>query len=88
MERRSRPRSSLARVGIVDAMVVLRTVRHPFSLGDDRQRGRMIRAGPNRFGAIRAIPIAIGSSKMRFREVVQKNFWCPLVDESDAIPSS
>jgi hypothetical protein len=45
-------------------------------------------ADANRIRVIRAIPIANGSSTTRFREVVQKYFQCPFVDESDAIPSS
>jgi hypothetical protein len=35
---------------------------------------------------IRAILIAMGSPTTRFREVVQKNFLCPSIDESDANP--
>jgi hypothetical protein len=67
---------------------VLRTIRHPFSRAPIVFAVARDDAHANRFRVIRAILIAIGWSTTRFREVVQKNFWCPSVDESDANPSS
>jgi hypothetical protein len=77
-----------SRARIVRATVVLRTLRHPFSRAAILFAVVRDDAHANRFRVIRAILIAIGSSTTRFREVFQKNFLCPFVDESDAIPSS
>jgi hypothetical protein len=76
------------RARIVPTTVVLRTLRHPFSRAPIAVAVVRDDANANRFRVIRAILIAIGSSTTRFREVVQKNFLCPSVDESDANPSS
>jgi hypothetical protein len=67
---------------------VSRTLRHPFSHASILFAVARDDANANRFRVIRAIPIAIGSSTMRFREVVQKFFLRLLMDESDANPPS